>query len=176
MTLILPDIYTVGVLRSEQLTSEEKRAIRAVAGTSVTDVLVFDRLYYRGTMLHSKKYGREGGKRDSTVCSFLLSRKENFGTVQKFCICSNCPPLALVRPFEKTGMTFLQSIGRPGREILQEYSDIDFLSTFVVQVSKSPLPLSAVPISSLLRKCIQVSNSTLPHDFVIKLSNRFEHH
>ncbi len=141
----------------------------------VVNVAVFEQLYCRGTMLHSTCYGREGGKRDSTICSFLLDRKENFGILQKFVICCNHRPLALITPFNKADKTLLQSIGRPGRETLEDHCEIDSLSAFIVQVSKTPSSLCAVPITNLLVKCIRVTMVSSPHDYIIKLPNNFEH-
>ena len=85
-------------------------------------------------------------------------------------------PLAVVRPFEKSATSFTQRIGRPGREVLQDYASVDLLGAFIVEVTTSSLPACVVPVTDLVHKCIKVVRSDSLNSYVIKLPNNFEHH
>ena len=128
-----------------------------------------------GTILHSTQYGRQGGKCDSTICSFRNNGSQSFGVIQKFCLCE-CSPVyvALIKPFQLTNRSILNTSGNPGRKILCQYAEVDLLSSFIIQVTKQLLPLIAVPIADILDKCIKVSGKT--HDYVVKIPNNYEHH
>ena len=127
-------------------------------------------------MLYSVQYGREGGKRDSSVCCYIDQGVEQFGIFQKFCLCSSCPAIALIKPFQKAPTSLLKSIGNPGRDILKSYIEIDLLSTFFVPVTKRFLPVLAVPLSQLLCKCVRVCCNDSSVDYVVKIPNNYEHH
>lgn len=119
MSQISPGTYTVGNLFST--TSEvDLRTIRQFFGHQHVDrVHSFDRLYHGGTLYHSVHYDR-GSKRNSSVCCYRDSNEQRVGVIQNFVLCSSC--LVLVRPFEIYG-SLIKSVGDPGREILQDYSD-----------------------------------------------------
>lgn len=70
MSQILPGTYSVGVVQLSSLSREERRAIRQLSGTTSNETRTFFRLYHQSTMLYSVQYGREGGKRDSSVCCY----------------------------------------------------------------------------------------------------------
>ena len=176
MSLILPGTYSVGIPQLSCLLREEQRAIRQLSGTASTQTLTFYRLYHQATMLYSVQYGREGGKRDSSVCCYVNQGVEEFGIIQKFCLCSNCPAVALIKPFPKVSTSLLKSIGNPGRDVLKSYAEIDVLSSFFVPVKRQLLPVCAVPLSQLVCKCVRISRSDLSVDHVVKIPNNYEHH
>ena len=69
----------------------------------------------------------------------------------------------------------LKSAGNPGRDRLKEYAKLDLLSTSFVEVDEL-LQVCAIPIASLLSKCVFVSSKNLPCSYVIPVPNNFEHH
>ena len=145
MSLLFPGSYTIGTVHPSNLNAEERRTLNRLTKTRINRTLVFQRLFLNGTIIHSIQYGKEGGKRDSTVCSFHKDGILLFGAVQKFCIC-DCSPvnIALIKPFQRTHQSILHTSGIPGRDILSQYAEID---SFAIQVSKQLLPIVAVPIA-----------------------------
>ena len=125
MTLLHERMYAVGPTASEKVPHNEREAIRALTNAELDQAVVFHRLYNQGTIFHSTHYGREGGKRNSSVCAFLHEGKECYGTLQKFIICPGYEPLVVVAPLPPSRTTFLNTVGRPGREVLEEYTDIN---------------------------------------------------
>ena len=67
MTLILPGIYSVGKLQSCKLVQNEIYALQKLA-TVTNDVITFNKLYCKETMLYSTCYGG-----NSSICSALAS-------------------------------------------------------------------------------------------------------
>ena len=56
-----------------------------------------------------------------------------------------------------TNTSILNTSGNSGRDILSQYTDVDLLIKFIIEVMKQLLPLVAVPISDILNKCVKVS-------------------
>ena len=135
MSLLSPGSYSIGAVHSSSLYTEERVALHRITRTRINQILAFQRIFTKGTIIHSVQYGRQEGKRDSTICSFKTGGSQAYGVVQKFCII-DCLPInvALIKPFEPTNLSILHSSGRPGREILSKYAQI------------------AVPISDILCK------------------------
>ena len=174
MSPLFPGSYTIGAVHPFTLSTEERR-LNQLTRTRINRTLIFQRLVFDGTIIHSIQYGKQGGKRDSTVCSFRKEGTILFGIVHKFFIC-DCSPvnIALIQPFQLTKQSILHTSGTPGRDILSQYAEIDLLSSFIFQVSKQLLPVIAVPISDITCKCIKISSKT--YDYIIKIPNSFEHH
>jgi hypothetical protein len=175
MLLLFPGTYSIGMMHSSSLSTDEHRALTRHTRIRSSRVLTFHRLFINGTILHSTQYGRQGGKRNSTICSFRNNGSRSFGVIQKLCICE-CSPfyVALINPFHLTNTSILNTSGNPGRETLRQYSEIDLLNSFVIQVTKQLLSLIAVPITDILDKCIKVSGKS--HAYIIKIPNNYEHH
>ena len=70
MSPLFPGSYTIGAVHPSTLNAEERRTISQLTRTRVNRTLVFQRLFLNRTIIHSVQYGKQGGKRDSTVCSF----------------------------------------------------------------------------------------------------------
>jgi hypothetical protein len=175
MLLLFTGTYSIGLLHSYTPTNDERQALTRLTRVRVNRMLVFHRLFTNETILHSIQYGRPGGKRDSTICSFRSGGSQLFGVIQKFCLCE-CAPVnvVLIKPFDTTNTSILSTSGNPGRDILSEYAEVDLLSSFISQVKKQLLPLVAVPIADILNKCVKVSGTD--YDYIIKIPNNYEHH
>lgn len=155
MSQLHPGTYSVNSSMSE----EEKFVIRQFLKKPSVDALSFYRLYHGDTLYHTVQYGRQGGKRNSTVCCYKDDGARKVGIIQKFALCSESA-LALINPFDVSG-SLLKAVGNPGREILRNFSDVDLLSVFIIPVKKQVLPLCAVPVTSLLCKCAMEIKTTL---------------
>lgn len=174
MQEILPGTYSIGSYIHQDLSQEEQGALADLTATRTSRAMVFSRLYHNGTILHSTEYGREDSKRNSTVCSFVVTATEQVGVIQKFINCT--PPIALLKVFRQSRSSLLKSVGTPGRQNLQSYADVDILSAFIFRVHKRlPNTLRAVPIANIVSKCIRI-DCPGRYDCVVKLPNHFEHH
>ena len=145
-------------MHSCSLSTYEHRALNQLTRVRASHILTFHRLFINETMLHSTQYGWQGGKRNSTICSFRSNGSQFFDVIRKFCLCE-CSPvyIALISPFQLTNRSILNTSGNPGREILCQYAEVDLLSSFVIQVAKQSLHLIAVPTTDILDECVKVS-------------------
>ena len=73
--------------------------------TNVTSKVatVFKKLYHKDTMLQTDEYA---GKRNSSICSFVINGRKEYGNIQKFIL---SPPMVLIKPYQKTSSSFLKS-------------------------------------------------------------------
>lgn len=169
MTLILPGIYSIGRLLPADFTCEEVTAVRNLYPTLTTsNTMVFRKLYFHDTVLHTFQQDR---KRDSSNCCYTFEGVKNYGVIRKFC---SSPTIVLLNPYKRTGSSLLRSAGDPCRERLREYVKHDLLGAFIVEVGNL-LPVCAVPISSLLCKCVHISCHNSSKGYIIHIPNNFEH-
>ena len=166
--------YAVGRMYSTSPTTAEKRVIELITTECPDNVTTFERVYHRETLFVSTQFGCPGGKRDSTICTFVDGEREKYGSIQKFYIV-NSIPIAIVKQFLPSG-SLLQAAGVPGRTKLQEYSSIDLLSSFIIRVTNNTHPLTAVRLESIVSKCICVEQSSSEYKYVVKIPNNFECH
>ncbi|SMN01744.1 hypothetical protein SPONN_11 [uncultured Candidatus Thioglobus sp.] len=168
MTLLSPGIHSIGNMQSSCATQDEQAALN-FTGRSI---LTFKRIYMHDTILYSTQYNDQG-KRDSSVCCYRLGTTKNYGIVQKFCF---SPPVALVTPFRETASSLLKRASNPCRQNLRNYAEVDLMGAFIIEVHNEVLPMCAIPISSLLSKCVKVSCKDSLHSYVINIPNNYEHH
>ena len=73
---------------------------------------------------------------------------------------------------------FFKTSGNPCRPVLQQYSELSVISRFILEAH--PLdtsdPVLAISVQNLISNCCLVQPSSVPHYYVIKLPNNFEHH
>ena len=82
--------------------------------------------------------------------------------------------IALIKPFSVHTSQYCVLVVTQEEIFLSQCAEIDLISSFVIQVSKQLLPIVAVPISDITRKCVKVSGKN--NDYIIKIPNNFEHH
>ena len=138
MSQIVEGTYSIGPLQSS-VTEDEHVLVRQYFSENII-VSFFFRLYHKGTLYYSANYGKEGGKRNSSVCCYQDSAVQKVGIIKKFVVSSNSICLALITPFEISS-SLLKTLGNPGRDMLHTYSDLNFLSVFIFRVKKGVLPL-----------------------------------
>lgn len=172
MAPLLPGIYSIGNIQSIHATQDELSALQNVNFTG-SSILAFQRIYMHDTILYSCQYCGEG-KRDSSVCCYRgVDGTKHYGVIHKFCF---SPPVALITPFRKTSSSLLKRAGNPCRQILKNYAEVDLVGVFAIEVHNEVLPLCAIPISSLLSKCVKVSCKDSIYSYIINIPNNYEHH
>ena len=134
-------------------------------------MLLFHRLYTSRTILYSIQYGRPGGKRDSTICSFQNGGSQLFGVIQKFCV-RDCAPVnvALIKPFHMTNKSILST---PGRDILSQYAEVDLLISFYCSSRKTVTSTCRNTNFGHLKQMIKVNGKD--YDYIVKIPNNYEH-
>lgn len=171
MTLLSPDIYSIGSLQSAHLSCDELLAVHELTGSTRNNYFTFYKLYMHDTIYYSCMYE---GKRDSSICCFNFHGEKHYGIIQKFC---TPPPLILIKPFNKTSSSLLKRAGNPCRELLKDYVETDLLEAFIVEVATNELlDVCAVSTSSLLSKCIKISCSNSLYSYIVHIPNNYEHH
>ncbi len=116
---LFPGCYVLGDIYCLTVAEEMCQMIQEVTGNSPREVRSFNRIYYKGMILHSQNYGHVDAKRDSTICSFRCNGKEQYGRIEQFYIVPSCT-LAAIKLFSPSG-SLLQTAGVSGRAILQNY-------------------------------------------------------
>ncbi len=167
--------YVIGRMYNFAIDSEARHLIADFTDDCPSSVMRFNRVYYSGIVLHSIHFGRADGKRDSTTCSFIANGKEHYGIIQNFLVVEK-KAIVLIKPFVPSG-SLNQTIGIPGREVLQKHACIDILAAFIIQVEKKrTLPIIAVTLQSITSKCIRVQQISEQYDCIVKIPNSFECH
>ena len=144
--VLLPGSYVVGSTHISFINDEMIDKVKEVTGNCSTEVSEFNRVYHQRTILHSLKYGRLDGKRNSSICAF---NKDCFYIV-------NSIPIAVIKPFFQSG-SFLETVSLPGRDVLPKYVSLDLLGAFIVQVNvvcDQALPYIVVELESILFKFV----------------------
>ena len=167
--------YIVGKTYFDSLSRDEYSAVSSQSvGTVGPTVEIFSRLYHNGNLYHSVSYRREQGKRNSSVCCYHdEDHNLKFGEIQKFCRTTRA--LVVLKQLRVTESSLLKRFGLPGRDVLQQYAEVDLLSSFIHEVSQ-PSNTIAIPIEQLKGLCVFIH---LPHrsfDYVVLQPNSFEHH
>ncbi len=173
--VLLPGSYVLGNTYTSIIDEEIKEKMNGVLGDCLTnfEVSTFSRVYHRETVFHSEKYGRSDGKRNSTICSYNIDGTEHYGIIENFYIVESIP-LVAIKPWSRSG-SFLQSVGVSGRQILQNYSSMDLLGSFIIQVkTNQTLPLIIVKLESIIGKCVLIS--LVSYSYVAKIPNCYEFH
>lgn len=168
MFVIEKGVYSIGHLHSCSYSSAEVDAMHDV-NVDPSQMLTFSKLYMHDTIFHTNGCK---GKRDSSICCYKKDDDKSYGEIQKFCF---SPPIVLLKPFKESASSLLKTIGSPCRDKLEMYAEVDLLSLFSVQVEDT-LPICAVPISSILCKCVKVSCKDSDFFYIIQIPNNFEHH
>ena len=164
--------YTLGKKMRRQASTVECELLGIPPGQIET----FARVFHNGTTYHSASYFKGKGKRNNQVCYFNMEGRK-FGDIQFFTLIPDVDPVAVIKVFEPSDSTILKRAGHPCRLILEQYKDIDFLSTFVHEI-KSPEEhshLMAVPITEIEGKAVHLQLQNSSFDYVLKQPNTYEH-
>ncbi len=110
-------------------------------------------------------------KRSSSVCKFISQEGVLcFGSIQGFCLCDETP-VAIIETFSSMKDAFegLHS---------KNFEDLNFLVTTKPCVFKvyGPKILYAVPVHSIVTKCVHITMNSKPHDFITPIPNSYDHH
>ncbi len=81
---------------------------------------------------------------------------------------TNSTPVVVIKPFSPSG-SLLQTLGVPGRQVLEEYA---LLGAFIIQLEPSQtLPFIVVELKSVLCKCVIVHPVSSLFSYVVKVPN-----
>ncbi len=170
MTMISTGVYSIGPLSKLNINEEEQSAITGVTHYNLAEMTMFKKLYYHNTIIQAFS---DRGKRDSSICCFISCGSKEYGRVLMFTL---TPPLALIKAYQKTSSSFLKSIGHSVRQKLQDYTRVDVLSSFIIQVKNDLKPACAIPLSCIVNKCVLVSCQNSSYSYIIHVPNNYEHH
>ena len=147
--------------------TDEQKSLLYTSGP----IVVFSRLYMRGSTYTSKCYAKGvSGKRNDAVCVFRTDDDSNYGEIESFV--NILPPQAIIRVLHVQGQTILQA-GHPCRPALNLYKEIDLLKSFIARIVRTG-PLAAVPLENIRYKAVFVCVNGL--FYAIKSPNNYEHH
>ena len=171
--------YAIGTIKSDRLSDSELQEARKLSTTITRGVTTFEQLYINDKIFHTIHYRNSEGKRRSCYCSYINTNGvEAYGEIQKFVECLSLGTIAFIRPFHGTDSSILKTSGNPCRPVLQQYSELSVISRFILEAH--PLdtsdPVLAISVQNLISNCCLVQPSSVPHYYVIKLPNNFEHH
>lgn len=118
---------------------------------------------------------KEKNRRDGSICVFRDQSGLHFGSVIQFCFIDR-KVIAVVRVFEETNQSILQNIRSPTISKLS-LASCKSITNFVFCVKKlTDSRVCAIPISSIITKCVHVPNEGSAYDFIVTIPNMFEHH
>ena len=153
--------YILGKPTQKQISEVESELLGIPSGIIPT----FGQVYHNGSIYHSASYIKGKGKRNNQVCYFK-SEGCQFGQIQLFTL---DPPAAIVQVFEPSSSTILERAGYSCCPVLQEYKEIDFLSSFVHEI-KPPRhygELTVIPISQIEGKAVHLELQNSLFDYVL---------
>ena len=113
--------------------------------------------------------------RNSSVCKFRNSSGTmHYGSIRCFCFWGG-EPVAVLAVFtpKHNALEEVQNSSIP------ELNPLSLsINTFIVKVMKLSITnvFVAVPVSSIISKCVHVPIKGKPYDFIVSLPNVYEHH
>lgn len=159
-----------GRVKEQKLCSEFLQALyQAGYHSSSSTFPVFSRYKLNGVLYRKWKDSEQ--LRNSSVCKFKTEcGLPAFGSIHCFCFCNKIP-VAILAVFESVRDAF---------EGVQA-STISEINSFLTTKScifkfSSSREFKAVPVSSILLKCVHIPIESKPFDFVVPLPNSYEHH
>ena len=103
------------------------------------------------------------------MCHFSKEGQCKFGLIQTFALNPN--PVAIVKVFEHSNSSLMKRLGPSCRDVLEEYKEIDFISTFIHEI-KCPEEHSRLEVILCLTMCLNsqislITTNTLYHLLLI---------
>lgn len=113
--------------------------------------------------------------RNSSVCKFMdMNGTTLFGSIRCFCI-SNGLPVAIIAKFGSIKDAF-EGLQRATIHELNNFSSTKCFIFKVERLSSTTNCLQAIPISSIITKCVHIPILSKSHDFIVPVTNFYEHH
>lgn len=110
--------------------------------------------------------------RNSSECKFTcMNGTISFGSILCFCFCIKVS-VAIISTYELVQDAFEEV----PRSTIQELNTFAITKSCVFRIEKlsSTSILQAIPISSIINKCVHIRSES--KDFIIAMSNSYEHH
>ncbi len=170
----------LGKVTNKNLCVDEIKAVQE-AGFSIENhiVPVFPR-YRQDDVTYS--VASKHNSRNNSICKFyrpVCGKEEWFGSIQKFCLV-NGNPIVLVSIFDNTDEEVLAMPQSQHRHSLSEddYKAAKLFNLFGFKVKKLSLSNKLIAISptDLVEKCVHIPVKYSPHDIIVTLPNKVEHH
>ena len=164
----------LGKCRNTQLLTDEANIL------SNSDYRVSDKVLptYLSYMINGTAYQAKKTKlaRDSLVCEFIYLDTLMLGSIRKFYVLKNADHIAIIDVYERVSQGILDNVS-PTIHDLKSFRYMQLNSYFVV-VKKISLTnnVVAVPVISILRKCVHVPIKYSPTDVIIFQPNIYKHH
>jgi hypothetical protein len=158
-----------GRVKKKELCSDFLQALHQAGYCSSSSALpVFSRYKLNGVLYKTWKDSEH--LRNSSVCKFKTeSGSIAFGSIHCFCFC-NATPVAIMAAFGSVRDAFE---GVPASTI-PEITSFSMTRSCVLKVHFSG-EFQAVPISSIILKCVHIAVESKPFDFIVPLPNSYEH-
>lgn len=168
--------WTVGRVRHEKIKEKERTALTEAEYSVDTSLPVFSRLRHGSITYSSQNEKQKKALRCSSVCALKHNSGMLFGSIVLFCFTDGVP-IAVVDIFEQTCESPLSCLRDPSLNGL-DGSQTKALNDFVFKVKKLSVSNKtvAVPVSSILAKCIHIPIKYSPCDYIVMIPNIFEHH
>ena len=129
---------------------------------------VFSKARVNGIVYYSSEWEKPGASRRSSVVSFRFENETAFGIIHYFCLRDNDESLALINTF-----SIVQDNDKAEQSALHDQVDPCLLNDTVFKASLET-NLKAVPVTSLLKKCIIIP--TRNFFYIVVLPNLVERH
>ena len=132
---------------------------------------VFQRYQSNGVVYKALKDSEQ--LRNSSACKYkAVGGSTAFGLIHCFCLC-NKTPIAIIAVFGSVEDAF-KNIPRSG---IPELNSFLLTKSCIYKVKKMVTKrFEAIPISSILLKCVHIHIDSKPYDFIIPMPNHYEHH
>ena len=159
-----------GKVKPKKLNAEFIQALQEGNCDTTNDTFVVSMRYkHRDTLFQTIKNSDK--KKDSSVCKFISKKGViKFGSIYCFCLCGG-NHIAIMNSFETTKDAFEDILSSN----IEKFNSLARTKPCFFKVY-GPMKLHAVPVASILSKCVHIPMKTKTYDYIIPIPNPFEHH
>ena len=177
MLLVGEHIYAIGRISEKKYQMRRKWPAISAADIQLSRsyISAAGRFMINGVIFYSDFHTTEGKKNDKTCMYKNHEGNIDFGVIKCFCIPTQAPPFCIVVTYRKASCTPITGI-HPSQHI--RFNVARYLKQYAIGVTKLSLSstIVAVPISSVMKKCVLIPQKGQPVDYIVPLPNNFEEH
>ena len=168
--------WAVGRVRHKKINEKARAALTEAQYTANPSLPVSSRVRHGSIVYSSWNESQKKTQRCSSVCAFQHGSEMLFGFIGLFCFTDGLP-IAVIDIFEQTHDGLLTCLREPSLDGL-DGSQTEPLNDFVFKVKKLSVSdkTVAVPVTSILAKCVHIPIKYSPCDYIVMIPNTFEHH
>ena len=158
--------YSVGKVCSDQLTEKEKHALSSIGIALPQSIVRFNRVFLCGILYDTAI----GTSRCNNICQYRspIDGSIKYGVLTSFCKFS----FSFINNLVPTAITPITKL-RPPQSIHIRRLDSHLKLKSIISSVKSDGTLSAVPITNIMKKCIQIN---FTREYIIPVPNNYEVH